>query len=243
MAALDDYDLTPITHSESAALDSLVLDVEDRKRFGEVLADQDVLVHLAANPSPDAAWADVREPNLDGTYNAYAAAVDNDLDRVVFASSNHAVHGYNVAEPGEPESLVDDPRAVAPDDPPKPDSLYGVTKVAGEALGSYFADRHGLEVVNLRIGWLMTPEELVETQAGPDDHARFARAMWLSPRDCRQALRLAATRPVRDSPVTAHAISRNDDRYLALTGSLRALGYSPADEAIETIETVREGAP
>jgi uronate dehydrogenase len=35
---------------------------------------------------------------------------------------------------------------------PKPDSRYGVSKVFGEALGSLYADKYGMEVFNIRIG-------------------------------------------------------------------------------------------
>ena len=59
---------------------------------------------------------------------------------------------YNAVSPDEPESLVESPDVIDPDDPPRPDSYYGVSKVAGEAFGSYYADRHAIEVVNLHIG-------------------------------------------------------------------------------------------
>ena len=35
---------------------------------------------------------------------------------------------------------------------PKPDSRYGVSKVFGEALGSLYADKYGMEVFMMRIG-------------------------------------------------------------------------------------------
>ena len=36
--------------------------------------------------------------------------------------------------------------------PPRPDGLYGASKVFGEALGRMYVDRFGLSVVALRIG-------------------------------------------------------------------------------------------
>ncbi|WP_129114606.1 NAD-dependent epimerase/dehydratase family protein [Halegenticoccus tardaugens] len=230
-----DHEVTPITHREHDDLESEILSVEDRDAFVDALDGQDVLVHLAANPSPSADWDAVFEVNVGGTYNAYEAAVRNDLDRVVFASSNHAVHMYNVGDAAEPESLAEEYRAVTPDDPPFPDSYYGVSKVAGEALGNYYAERHGIEVVNLRIGWLLSADDLAGTQEDPETDSRFARAMWLSPRDCERAIRAAATADLRESPVTVHAVSRNDDRYLSLTHGQRAIGYRPRDDATEAL--------
>lgn len=103
-------------------------------------------------------------------------------------------------------------------------------------MGSYYATRHGLAVVNLRIGWLMDEGELADTQDGSASKARFARAMWLSPRDCRCALRCAVTASLSDSPVTVHVTSRNDDRYLSLTETATTLGYTPRDNATEALE-------
>jgi L-arabinose 1-dehydrogenase [NAD(P)+] len=239
--ALSDHDVTPITHREHDDIDGVVLDVADREAFVDALGDQDVLVHLAANPSPDAEWDDLVGPNVEGVYNAYAAAVANDVDRVVFASSNHAVGYYNASDPADPEAAATEgARAVRSDDPPNPDSLYGVTKAAGEAMGAYVACRHGLEVVNLRIGWLMTTDELAATQDDSPEAARFARAMWLSPSDCRNAMDRSVTAPLHESPVTVHVTSRNDDRYLSLTGAVTALGYRPRDNAAEALDREAE---
>lgn len=230
-----DHEVTPITHAENEDLESEVADVTDPGRVVEVLSGQDAVVHLAANPSPEADWDEVREVNVDGAYNVYEAAVENGLDRVVFASTNHVSHMYNAESPDEPESLVEDPDVIDPDDPPRPDSYYGVSKVAGEAFGSYYADRHGVEVVNLRIGWLMGESELERTQDEPEQRARFARAMWLSERDCRSAIREAVTEALPENPVTANVVSANDDRYLSLTGAIRGIGYRPRDNAARAL--------
>jgi len=240
LAALDDHEVTPITHSDREDLSGPTLDVTDRDAFADALTGQDALVHLAANPSPDADWDGVFETNIGGTYNAYEAARENGLDRVVFASSNHAVHLRNAADPDEPESLREDARTVRPDDPTAPDSYYGASKVAGEALGDLYAGRHDLNVVNLRIGWLMDEDELRATRReAAESRARFARAMWLSPRDCRDAIRRSVTADLPESPVVAHAVSRNGERYLSLTETMRTLGYRPRDDAAAAAEQGR----
>lgn len=240
--AFIEHELTLFTENEQEGMDSVVLDVTDRGAFRDALAerDVDVLIHLAANPSPYAEWDALKEVNLDGVHNAYEAAVAGDVSRVVYASSNHAVNEDQLEDPAEPETMADDAPVVYPNTPPGPDSYYGVTKVAGEAMGGYYARRHGLEVVNVRIGWLMSEDELKGTQEDPDDpypeaRARFARAMWLSPQDCRHALRVAATSEIAESPVVAHAVSRNDERYLSLTSTCRTLGYRPRDDSGEVL--------
>jgi L-arabinose 1-dehydrogenase [NAD(P)+] len=241
MNGFTDHEVTPLTYQEEDDMDSIVCDVTDRAAFADALFGQDVLIHLAGNASPYAEWDDVREVNIDGVYNAYEAAVSNDLSRVVYASSNHTVNMDDIVDPTEPETMLPDAPTVYPDTTSRPDSYYGVTKVAGEALGNYYAKRHGIDGINVRIGWLMTRDELADTQENPDSQypeaaARFARAMWLSPRDCRHVMQQAATADLPETPLTVHGISRNDERYLSLTQTQRALDYWPRDNAGEALD-------
>ncbi|ADB61291.1 NAD-dependent epimerase/dehydratase [Haloterrigena turkmenica DSM 5511] len=234
--AFDDETLTLFSHSESEDLDTETLEIANRDEFVEALEGQDVLIHLAANPSPRAEWDEVREPNVDGVYNAFHAAVENDLERVVFASSNHAVNMSNVVSPIRPESTVGKPDIVRPDDEMDPDTYYGVTKVFGEAMGHYYANRHGLDVVNLRIGWLLSEDELEDEVSDRDGAGeRYARAMWLSPDDCQQVIRAAATTTLESTPLTAHGISDNSERFLSLSETMLELGYRPRDDSADVL--------
>lgn len=230
------HDLTLISRTEYEDTDTQLLDVEDRERFVNLLEGHDILIHLAANPSPDADWDSVVGPNIEGTYNAYEAAVRNDLDRVVFASTNHAVNMYSIDDPTEPESMREGPvAAIRPDTPPLPDSYYGVSKVAGEALGNLYAHREGLEVINLRIGWLQSAAQLAENVSDRDVDSRFAKAMFLSPRDCQQSILAASTAELSENPVTVNVVSRNDERFLSLTEAQQQIGYQPRDNATELL--------
>ena len=238
----DDHELALFSHSETEDLDATPLEITDEDAFTDALEGQDVLVHLAANASPRAEWDEVRGPNVDGLYNAFEAAAENDLERVVFASSNHAVNMKNTVSPIRPESTVGTPEIVRPEDPTDPDTYYGVTKVFGEAMGSYYAKRHGFEVVNLRIGWLLTRDELrQECQDRDGAGERYARAMWLSPDDCRRLLNRAATATLEGSPLIAHGISDNAERFLSLSETMQALGYRPRDDAEEVLNDGSNG--
>ncbi len=242
LEALEGHDVKALTHREHDDLSSEILEVTDEDAFVTALEGTDTVVHLAANPSPSASWDSVSSANIDGTHNCFEAARRNDLDRVVFASTNHVTQMYNTDDRTRPESLVASPRAVHTDEPTRPDSYYAVSKVAGEALGSYYADRHGIEVVNLRIGWLLTPEQLRERQIGgaqADDEslARYARAMWLSPRDCRDAVSRAVEATLPENPLTVNVVSANTERYLSITHTMRSLGYDPRDNSADVVES------
>ncbi|TYT60805.1 NAD-dependent epimerase/dehydratase family protein [Natrialba swarupiae] len=239
IAAFSDRDetLTLFSHSETEGLETTPVDITERQAVFDALEGQDVVIHLAANPDPRAEWDTVSGPNVEGLYNVYAAAVENDLERIVFASSNHAVNMENTVSPIRPESTVANPEVVRPDDPPDPDTYYGVTKAFGEAMGAYYANRHGLDVVSLRIGWLLTRDELREECADRDGAGeRYVRAMWLSPEDCRRVVEAAATHSLRRTPLIAHGISDNAERFLSLSETMLELGYRPQDDSQTVLE-------
>ncbi|SNT59755.1 uronate dehydrogenase [Actinomadura meyerae] len=122
--------------------------------------------------------------------------------RVVLASSNRLTGCYPISE------------TVSPDAPPRPDGLYGVSKVAVEALGRLYADKFGLEVVCVRIGSL-------EHEPFESRHL----ATWLSPRDCQGFFLDALTSPQAGFSVM-YAVSANPRRFWSLAG-----GYEPVDAA------------
>lgn len=235
--AFDDHRVTAFTHREHDDIESELLDVTEADAVVDALSGVDVVVHLAGASSPDASWDAVVDTNIHGTKYVYEAAVENDVDRVVFASSNHAVGMYNVVDSSDTESMAEDPRIIDPDDPPRPDSFYGISKVACESVSNYYADRHDLESVNVRIGWYLSEEDLVETLDDSPEHRRFARAMWLSPRDCRNVVRRSVEADLRTNPLTVNAISRNDERVLSLADTQQELGYRPRDNASEVLES------
>lgn len=234
-----DHDVVPFTHSETDDIDSELLDVTDADDVQEKLDTFDVVIHLAGASSPAAEWEAVVEMNVQGTKHVLDAAIENGIDRVVFASSNHVVGTYNSVDEDPETMTLDDARPVRGDAPTSPDSFYGVSKAACEGLTKYYAERHGIEVVNLRIGWYMTEADLRE-QTGDDVDPgtdQFARATWLSPRDCRAVHRRAATTDLPENPVTVNAVSRNDQRYFTLTETMQTLGYRPRDNADETLDS------
>ena len=167
-------------------------------------AGADAILHLGA-VATEASFDELLGPNLVGAFNAFEAARLEGVPRVVFASSNHATGFY----PSD--------RRIGPDEPVRPDGLYGVTKAYGEALGRVYADRFGLEVVCLRIGtWAEQPTE--------PRHL----ATWLSPADGARLVRAALTAAVGFAVV--YGVSANTRSYWDDAPG-RRLGYVPEDDA------------
>lgn len=115
------------------------LDVSDPAACHAACAGIETVVHLAADPRPDAPWESLLANNIQGVVNICEAAVAAGCQRVVFASSAHAVGAY-------PPEL-----RLADDAPPRPGNLYGASKVFGEGVLSAYATR-GLSGIAIRIG-------------------------------------------------------------------------------------------
>jgi dTDP-4-dehydrorhamnose reductase len=163
------------------------------------------VVHLGGH-SREAPWAEILEHNINGTYTVLEAARRAGVPRVVFASSNHAV-GFRPVDEDAGDYLY-----------PRPDTYYGVSKAAGEALGSLYHDRYGLDVVCLRIGSCAERpfnERALET--------------WLSPDDCGRLVAAALAAPSPGFRVV-WGISANTRARWSLAEA-RALGYAPRDDA------------
>jgi uronate dehydrogenase len=120
----------------------------------------------------EGSWETILNANIIGCYNLFEAAHRNGVQRIVFASSNHAVGFY-------PRR-----RRVGTDVTLRPDSRYGVSKAFGEALGALYAYKHGMRVTCLRIGNFADV---------PVDHRRLA--IWLSPDDLAQLVRIGLDHP------------------------------------------------
>src|SRR4051812_9841136 len=129
----------------------------------------DAVIHLGAVPD-EAPFERIAGPNLHGAYHVFEACRRAGVKRVVYASSNHATGMYPVGVP------LDDSY------PPRPDGLYGASKVFGEALGRMYVDRFGLSVVCLRIGSFQ-----------PRPRERRELSTWLSYEDGIRLVRAALT--------------------------------------------------
>ncbi len=227
----DRYDLRLLTRAR-AAFASTIVDLRDLDALTEALRGSDAVVHLAGASGVADAWADVLASNVVGAYHLFEAVRSAGVPRVVFASSNHVVGGYELEGApaiyaGRPEMPVDE-RSM-----PRPDSLYGVSKGFGELLGRYHSDRFGLRVVCLRIGSVLAsddPRAPAPPSAPPEIAAVWPariRATWLSHRDCAELIARALEADVRFA--IAYGVSDNPGRFWDLESAHRTLGFAPHD--------------
>jgi len=146
-------------------------DLADLAQVEKIVDGVDGIVHLGGE-SVEQSWDRILRANIVGCYNLFEAARRQKVQRVVFASSNHAV-GYYPRR-----------RRISTHAPVRPDSRYGVSKAFGEALGALYAHKHGLRVTCIRIG---------NFADAPADRRRLS--IWLKPEDLVQLIRIGLEHP------------------------------------------------
>jgi uronate dehydrogenase len=181
----------------------------------------DAVVHLGGY-SVEGPWEAILRANIIGCYNVFEAARRNGVKRIVFPTSNHAVGFYRRDQTIDHKVY------------PKPDSRCGVSKVFGEALGSLYADKYGMEMFMIRIG---------NVNPAPIDKRRLA--IWVSPRDLGQLVAIGIDRPGIKFEIV-YGVSGNQRSWYDNSNALR-LGYRPEDDsevyAQEILDREKPGDP
>ncbi|QLC33624.1 NAD(P)-dependent oxidoreductase [Halarchaeum sp. CBA1220] len=221
----EDYDwrfLDREPPAEETDHEFVVADVTDDEAVRDAVEGVGAVIHLAGDPRPEAPWNSVLQNNIDGAQTVYEAAVDAGVEKVAFASSNHAVGHYETERKPDIYRTHDD-YLLDGSELPRPSNLYGVSKAAGETLGRYYHDEHDLSVVCVRIGNLTKGHPPIDYERG--------QAMWLSYRDCAHLFERCIEADYGYEIV--YGISDNDRKYYSLERAKDVLGYSPSDNSAD----------
>ena len=185
----------------------VVGELTDRDLLDDLLDGVDAVVHLAGNPDPDAPWSQLREPNVEAFTVLLNAAHRHEVQRVVFASSVHAMGVY--------EGLRQWP--IDASWPPAPCCAYGATKAFDEALARAYAYRSPMSLIGLRFGLCSPTPSDAEAVAG-----------WTGPADLQQIILQALQTDVTFG--VYHAMSWPSRQRWNLEATMRELGYQPDRE-------------
>lgn len=164
----------------------------------------DSIIHFGGQAT-EADWARINAANITGLINLYEGARKGGVERVIFASSNHAVGMYRR------DRIIDSAA------PPRPDSRYGLSKAFGEDMGQYYALKHGIRSMAIRIGSCF--EKPV--------NARML-STWMSYGDMARLLDVGLTADFAHEIV--YGISRNTRAFYDNARAYE-LGYDPQDNA------------
>ncbi|MDP3660984.1 NAD(P)-dependent oxidoreductase [Phenylobacterium sp.] len=169
----------------------------------------DAVVHLAANPQPNATWDALIAPSVDAVLNVYLAAAHHKVGRVVLASSIWAM-AARLADAGPIEAAAQpDPGANA----------YGASKLFAERVAYAMWRAHGVPTVALRIGGMREAADAIDV---------WGYGCWLSVRDGCQGLELAIRAPI-EGVLVANLTSANAGSRWSLETTREALGFAPQD--------------
>lgn len=198
-------DLGPALAAQGIS-DGVACDLADTAGVLELLQGVDAVVHFGGI-AVEGPFEPILRANLLGLHNLYEAARRQGVRRIVFASSNHVSGCRRIDE------------RVSPQDVPRPDGNYGLSKMFGEGIASLYFDRHGIETVSLRIG--------TATPTPPD---RRALSTWLSHADLARLV-LSALRAPGVGALVVYGISANTARWYDCDEGWARIGYLPQDNA------------
>ena len=223
------YELSGLDLRDVPGYPTVVANLSDYGNMAEAFEGIDTVVHLAADANHQGTWESNLEHNIIGTRNVYEAARTCGAQRVIFASSNHAVGFYPLKDNpykqvynGHFENL---PQPLQPLTTKliRPDGYYGVSKAFGESLGSYFHDEYGLSVICIRIGWVMEPDD--------PTFAPAALSLWMSHRDTAKIIEKAVDASESVGYSIVYGMSSNTYGIWDLEPGQRIIGYDPEDNA------------
>ncbi len=130
------------------------LDITNKKRVIEIIHDYKItqIYHLAAMLSANGEWDPKKtwDVNLNALLKLLSVSSENGIKRFFFPSTI-AVFGKTTPQINTEQHV-----------PLLPETVYGISKVAGELWGNYFHKRYGLDIRSVRypgiIGYQSIPE-------------------------------------------------------------------------------------
>jgi len=196
-------------------------DIQDKNLLKKAMQGCNTVAHLAAYVPKDDInkgnfMTEILTNNIIGTYRVYETAVELGIPRIVFTSSVQTTDGYEANTSVKLEQAS------------KPTNFYGASKVADEALGAVFMEHEAGFLINLRLGWVETPDQVQDISKDPD-------SWWivLSGRDCCEIIKAACLNPIQEKFIVLDALSRNAEKVREIGKLKTMIGYDPQDNAYQ----------
>lgn len=182
------------------------------------------VVHLAATPDDADFLADIVPNNIIGVYHLFEEAQKAGVKRLIVASSGQVVWYQRMTGP----------LPIGVNVQPTPKYWYAAAKMFLEAAGRSFAEKFGIEVIAVRLGWCpRTPEQVEDIRA-----EEWAQDVYLSPNDAGRFFACAAEAKLTDKYAVVYATSKPKQSLYDLETTKRLLGYEPRESWPQGIEVV-----
>ncbi|MFC1590153.1 NAD-dependent epimerase/dehydratase family protein [Candidatus Omnitrophota bacterium] len=147
MRVIDDLSTGRYENIDGLGAEFIKGDIRDLNALEKAIKGVDMVIHLAAHTGVVSSVKDPRldfETNAAATFNLLNLAKDNNIKKVIFASTGGAILGD--VEPPVHEDMV-----------PRPISPYGASKLAAESYCSAFSASYGLQTLALRFSNVYGP--------------------------------------------------------------------------------------
>lgn len=199
-----EFNITPLDLPEA--------DISNLSTLLEKTEGMQAIIHCAWKNLIDNTKNGTTDPiNTEMFLNVYRAAVENNIGRVIMASSNHA-HDHSIRD--------SDGKIRVETCPAVPNNQYGAEKLYMEGQGYAYAKRHNLEVICWRIGNLNDEDQ--PRPSSPENPQR-----WLSKRDLgRLAIACLRADEAPGNFQVLYAVSRQP-----VFDWKNSFGYEPLDSA------------
>lgn len=182
------------------------------------------LIHLAATPDDADFLAEIVPNNIIGVYHIFEEAQKAGVKRLIAASSGQVVWYQRMKGP----------LPIGVDVQPTPRYWYAAAKMFLEAAGRSFAERFGIEVIAVRLGWCpRTPEQVEEIRA-----EEWAQDVYLSPKDAGRFFACAAEATLSERFNVVYATSKPKRLMYDLETTKKLLGFEPRESWPDGIEVV-----
>lgn len=208
---------------EDFGLKTRKYDLKDISKLKRAFKGIDVVVHMAAQSNPDASFEEILEPNIVGTYNVFEAARLTKVKRIIFASSVHAIRGYEIGEKVKHNYV------------PKPTYYYGASKVWGESLCYIYSTKFNMSCLAIRIGAYVS-DDLKEKICFTRDNFDYV----ISQRDMTQLIHKSIIAPPSVKYGILAGVSNNHNKYMDLKFTKKLVGYKPQDDVYKLCKSIKE---
>jgi nucleoside-diphosphate-sugar epimerase len=169
------------------------------------------VIHMAAIPrAHESPNEEIFRVNCMSTYNVLEACACLNIRKAVIASSESSYGICFASEFFAPKYLPIDEAH-----PQLPEDSYGLTKVVNEVTAASFHRRTGMQVVSLRLGNILSPEDHARIRAGFNHPEYRLRILWsyIDARDVAIACRLGIEKDgLGCEPVILAADDTSSDR-------------------------------
>lgn len=175
----------------------------------------DIVIHLAGKCSKNTPWKELLPNNIIGLYNVFEITAEFKCERIIFASSINAVNNY-------PEG-----KTIKTIDLPNPKSLYGATKVWGEAIAKLYSTERSLSAICIRFGRVVNKDDKRINSKNKSEEPFPASDRLIEFADATQLIAKCIEAPKSLKFFIAHGLSNNKKKRLEIGDTKRIIKYKP----------------